>query len=430
MTPFIAQIDPPAAAPLIVFEDLLEKTGLPEGWIPVSSSLLLALTLILAAIVGNLLTKSLILRLVKKGVRRSRNTWDDKLMERSVFTRLSHLVPGLILYYGVLLFPSDALGHWLQRLALVYMYLALAFSIHALLNAVDDIYRSFSFASSRPIKGYIQTIQLLLWISAGIFALAGLLNRSPAGFLTGLGALSAVLMLVFRDSILGLVAGIQITFNNMVRLGDWIEMPKYGADGDVIDITLHTVKVQNWDKTITTIPTAKLIQDSFKNWRGMQESGGRRIKRSIFIDIQSVQFLDDSLKQRLLEIDWLKEYLEERGSEIDQWNAEQQLGGDCPLNGRRLTNLGCFRHYIEAYLHHHPKIHQSGMTFLVRQLAPGDKGIALELYVFTNDTRWVFYEGIQADIFDHLLAAIRWFELRAYQAPSGSDVERALSGQG
>ncbi len=405
----------------------LDPLGLPDEGDRALAVGIMSAALLVVCILANTVTKSLILRLVHKIVAKTRITWDDQLVERGVFTRLSHLVPGLILYYGALLFPADGFTNWLQRMALAYIVICVAWSVHSLLNAVHDIYKQFEFSTSRPITGYVQTVQLAVWIAAAVFAIASLLNKSPAGFLTGLGALSAVLMLVFRDSIMGLVAGIQITANDMVRIGDWLEMPRFGADGDVIDITLHTVKIRNWDKTISTIPTHALINESFKNWRGMQESGGRRIKRSLMIDLQSVSFCDDEMLARFEKVAYLKDYLRERTQEVETWNQEHQVEGDCPINGRRLTNLGTFRAYVEAYLHHHPKIHQEGMTFLVRQLAPTEKGVPLEIYVFTNDIRWVVYEGIQADIFDHFFAAIPWFDLKLFQTPAGADVREALT---
>ena len=396
-----------------------------SGLDPQIELIITILMLVVVSVLANALAKALINRVVHRVVERTKMTWDDKLMGRQVFTRLSHLVPGLILYYGALLFDSPEVSSWLQRMAMAYLWFAVAWSLHALLNAAHDIYRGFDFSASRPITGYIQTLQLILWGATLVFSIAALLNKSPAGFLTGIGALSAVLMLVFKDSITGLVSGIQITANDMVRIGDWIEMPSYNADGDVIDITLHTVKVRNFDKTFSTIPTQALIQDSFKNWRGMQESGGRRIKRALMIDLQSVRFCDQELIDKLETIASLKPYLSKRSQEIQQWNQERDIDGSCPLNGRRMTNLGTFRAYIEAYLHEHPSIHQSGMTFLVRQLAPTEKGVPIEIYVFVNDIRWIHYEAIQADIFDHLFAAIQWFDLSLYQAPAGGDV-RAL----
>jgi miniconductance mechanosensitive channel len=408
-------------------QPLLDRLNLSPVLASRVEALLTGLLLVVVCMMANWLTKMVILRVVHKLVTRSKVLWDNHLMDRKVFTRLSHLVPGILLYYGALVFESPAFTQWLQRMAVAYILLAIAWSVHSLLNAAQDIYRGLSFSASRPITGYVQTLQLILWVATIIFAIASLLNRSPSGFLTGLGALSAVLMLVFKDSIMGLVAGIQITANDMVRIGDWIEMPKFGADGDVIDISLHTVKVQNWDKTISTIPTHALIQDSFKNWRGMQESGGRRIKRALMIDLQSVKFCDEALLEKFNGIVVLQPYLKSRKQEVAAWNAQQQIDGTCPLNGRRLTNLGTFRAYIEAYLQAHPLIHQEGMTFLVRQLAPTEKGVPIEIYVFVKDIRWVKYEAIQADIFDHLFAAIPWFELALYQAPAGMDVRLALS---
>lgn len=394
------------------------------------SSLILLLALAGICVLVNWITKSCILRVVHHFVKNSRVSWDNKLMDRKVFSRLSHLVPGILLYHGAFLFEtlldSSGFRDWLQRMALAYLWFAVAYSLHALLNALQDIYRGFSFSVSRPITGYIQTLQLILWFATAIFIVASILNRSPAGFLTGLGALSAVLMLIFRDSILGLVAGVQITANDMVRIGDWIEMPTFGADGDVIDIGLHTVKIQNWDRTISTVPTHALITNSFKNWRGMQESGGRRIKRSLMLDLQSVRFCDEDLLKKLETIGSLKGYLERRRKEVASWNEERTIDGTCPLNGRRLTNLGTFRAYVEAYLREHPQIHQAGLMFLVRQMEPTEKGVPIELYVFVKDTRWAYFEAIQADIFDHLIAAVPWFDLALYQAPAGRDV-RALT---
>jgi len=410
------------------FVDLmLRPLELDPFWMEKVRVIVQGLLLVLACVLGNALTKSLILRLLHRVVRRTKVSWDDALMNRSVFTRLSHLVPGLILYYGAHAFESPEFTDWLQRVAMAYVVFGVAFSVHALLNAGQDIYRGFPFSASRPITGYVQTLQLVMWFGAAVFVIASLLNRSPAGFLTGLGALSAVLMLVFKDSILGLVAGIQITANDMVRIGDWIEMPKYGTDGDVIDISLHTVKVRNWDKTISTIPTHALISDSFKNWRGMQEAGGRRIKRSLMIDLNSVKFCDEDLLARLDGVVNLKTYLTSRRKEVEEWNREKGVEPGCPINGRRLTNLGTFRAYVQAYLREHPLIHQEGMTFLVRQLAPTEKGVPIEIYVFAKDIRWVKYEEIQADLFDHLFAAVPWFDLRLFQAPSGRDVQRALT---
>jgi miniconductance mechanosensitive channel len=252
-----------------------------------------------------------------------------------------------------------------------------------------------------------------------------LMNKSPGALITGLGAVSAIILLIFRDSILGFVAGMQLTFNDMVRRGDWIEMPKYGADGDVIDVTLNTVKVQNWDKTVTMIPTYALVSDSFKNWRGMQDSGGRRIKRAINIDMNSVKFCTEEMIERFSKIQYITEYIREKEEELAEYNEVNKFDTSMLVNGRHMTNIGTFRAYIEAYLHHHPKIRQD-MTFLIRHLRPTEHGIPIEIYVFSNDIVWAHYESIQADIFDHILAVIPEFDLRVFQRPSGRDLYRLV----
>jgi miniconductance mechanosensitive channel len=258
-----------------------------------------------------------------------------------------------------------------------------------------------------------------------IFAISIIIDKSVLVLLTGLGALTAIILLIFKDSILGLVAGIQLVANDMVRPGDWIEMPKYGADGDVIQITLNTVKIRNWDKTITTIPTYSLISDSFKNWRGMSESGGRRIKRALPIDMTSVKFCTPEMIDRFSRIAMLRDHIERKTKELREYNERNEIDQSVPVNGRRMTNLGTFRAYLVAYLRAHPKIHQD-MTFLVRQLPPSDKGLPLEIYVFSNDQVWANYEAIQADIFDHLLASLPEFELRPFQSPTGDDVRNSI----
>jgi miniconductance mechanosensitive channel len=313
----------------------------------------------------------------------------------------------------------------IQRLSLVYMILAGLFAFNSFLNAVVDIYNTFEIAREKPIKGYVQISMIIISIFGGIFALSTLLNRSPWPLLSGLGAMTAILLLIFKDSILGLVASIQLSVNDMVRIGDWIEMPKFNADGDVIDVSLHTVKVRNWDKTITTIPAYALIADSFKNWRGMSESGGRRIKRAINIDMTSVKFCTPEMLDRYEKFQLLTDHVRSKRKEIVKYNAAHSIDTSELINGRNLTNIGTFRNYLVAYLRHHPKIHND-MTFLIRQLPPREHGLPIEVYVFSNDQAWANYEDIQADIFDHILAVLPEFDLRVFQQPSGSDV-RALA---
>lgn len=376
---------------------------------------------------GNLLTKRIILEVVRQVVKFTRFAWDDALLESGVFTRLSHVVPAMVINaYG-----DDVLGKTPEVLAgvnaAVNIYLILIFLgvFFAVLNAFQTGYENGKKSAGMPIKGFFQAIKLVATVFALVLVLGTVLDKSPLYLLSGLGAMTAVMLLVFRDAILGFVAGIMISVNNMVRVGDWIEMPNAGADGDVIDVSLTTVKVQNWDKTITTIPTYNLISDSFKNWRGMSESGGRRIKRSLFIDVQSIRFADEELIERWSHIDLLKDYLKKKRDDIKQANKERGTDLEILGNGRRITNAGTFRAYCVAYLKAHPQIHQE-MTFLVRQLAPTEHGLPIEIYVFSKDIVWANYEGIQADVFDHMFAVIGEFDLRIFQKPSGRDFQGML----
>ncbi len=282
------------------------------------------------------------------------------------------------------------------------------------------MYETLPVAKDRPIKGYIQIVQIIIYCAVIILVLSTILGKSPFKLLAGIGALAAVLILVFKDTILGFIAGIQLAANNMLQIGDWISMPKHHADGTVTEITLNTVKVQNWDKTISTIPTYALVSDSFENWRGMEESGGRRIKRHINIDMRTVKFCTPEMLKRFKKIIYLKEYIESKEKEIKNYNKENNIPDEIVVNGRRMTNLGTFRKYLEFYLKNHPMIHND-MTFLVRHLQPSEKGIPLEIYVFSKDLRWAYYESIQADIIDHVLAVIPEFDLSVFQNPTGED---------
>ncbi|TSJ77073.1 mechanosensitive ion channel family protein [Rariglobus hedericola] len=394
-------------------------------WLARASSVVAMLLLAFAA---NWIAKHIILRTVKSIAKRTTVTWDDVLLETGVFTRLSHLAPALVIDA----LGPVALGHNSETLAAVetatsiYLLIIGLMVLHALLNTAQLILGRTTRGAQIPIKGFTQGIMLLATLITGIFILAALMGKSPVYFLSGIGALTAIIILIFKDAILGFVAGIQISVNQLVRVGDWIEMPKNGADGDVIDVSLTTVKVRNWDKTITTIPTYSLISDSFKNWRGMTDSGGRRIKRSLYIDMHTVAFATEQQLARWNGLRLLKPYLDEKLAAIA--SEKNQPGQDTGVlgNGRRLTNLGTFRAYCIAYLKAHPGIHQD-MTFLVRQLQPTEHGVPLELYVFTTDIRWAFYEDVQSDIFDHLLAVIGQFDLRVFQNASGSDIEAAAS---
>lgn len=373
---------------------------------------------------GNFIAKRIIVSAVHQIVKLTKSDWDDAFVESHVFTRLSHLVPAMVINA----FGDDVLGKTPEVLAGVnsavniYLVFILISVFFAILNAIQIISEKGKNTAGMPIKGFFQALKLVATIVGLILVLATILDKSPVYLLSGLGALTAVLLLVFRDAILGFVAGIMISVNNMVRVGDWIEMSKAGADGDVIDVSLTTVKVQNWDKTITTIPTYDLISDSFRNWRGMKDSGGRRIKRPLYLDVQSIRFADEELIKRWEKIDLLKDYLKKKREEIQKANEER--GTDLTIlgNGRRITNAGTFRAYCVAYLKAHPQIHQD-MTFLVRQLAPTEHGLPIEIYVFSKDQVWANYEAIQADIFDHLLSVIGEFDLHIFQKPSGLDMQ-------
>ena len=299
---------------------------------------------------------------------------------------------------------------------LIYMILVGVLAIDSFLNAVHDIYGTFEISKQVPIKSFLQALTIILYLVSGTLILSIILNRTPFYFLSGLGALTAVLMLVFKDAILGFVAGIQLIANRMVTEGDWIEMPRYGADGDVLEVTLTTVKVQNWDKTITTVPTYALISESFKNWSGMQQSGGRRIKRALHIDMNSIRFCNEERIKRFSKIQYISEYVETKRTELAEYNRTANVDNSSLANGRRMTNIGMFRAYIEAYLKNHPMVSQE-MTFIIRQLAPGEHGLPIEIYVFCKDTRWAHYEATQADIFDHTLAVLPEFDLACFSKP-------------
>lgn len=387
---------------------------------------ILAWAIIIAGIlvfawVFNFIAKQIILRIIGYFIKRSHTKWDDALQNRKVFLRFSHLAPILVIYLCAGALPP--IKEQIHAVSILYIYLVVVMIINGFLKAVMDIYNTYELSRERPIKGLIQVIQIIVFVNVAILIVSKLLGYSPIAILTGLGAMSAVLLLIFKDTILGLVASLRLSFNDMVRKGDWIEMPKYDADGEVIDMTLYSVVVQNWDKTISTIPTYSLISDSFKNWRGMSESGGRRIKRSINIDMTSVKFCDEEMLRRFSKIQFIRDYLKRKQQELDTYNREHQIDFSSLVNGRRLTNIGTFREYLLEYLKNHPKIHKE-MTLLVRHLQPGETGLPVEIYVFSSDKNWGSYESIQADIFDHTLAIIPEFDLRVFQNPTGDDFGR------
>lgn len=392
---------------------------------PTVESALYFVGLVVVAWVAHAVTRRVLLRIVNRITERTEVTWDDTLRDHNFFRHLASVAPVLVVYFGIGLVPDivEPLEALVQRVALAALVVMMVVAIHSFLSAVNSIYvAEYEHADSRPIKGYLQIVTIVLWIAAVITVLSLLMGRSPVFFLSGLGALMAVLLLVFRTTILSLVASVQIATNDMARVGDWISMPQFGADGSVIDIALHTVKVQNWDKTITTIPTYKLVEDSFKNWRGMQESGGRRIKRALNIDVNSIGFLSDEEMDRLGRLELLADYMAEKREVLAEYRGMRpdRPEGLEPTR-RRLTNIGTFRAYMLAFLRAHPGVHP-GMTLLVRQLAPGTEGVPLEVYCFSRSTEWAVYEGLQADLFDHFLAIAPEFGLRIFQQPAGSDL--------
>jgi miniconductance mechanosensitive channel len=387
---------------------------------PELQTLVASVALICAAWLANWVVKRILVRGLYKALRHAR---DAQLQDFGIIRRLSNIVPALVLSVGVNAVPGlpEAAVTVVRNVCGGFIVLTVALALGALLDIVNLLYQRRADAHVHPIKGYLQVVKIVLYAIATILIIATLIDRSPLILLSGLGAMAAVLMLIFQDTILSLVASVQISSNDIIRVGDWIEMPQLNADGDVIDIALHTVKVQNWDKTISNIPTKRFISDSFKNWRGMQESGGRRIKRSLYLDQQSVHFLSSDECEHLHRFNLLDNYLTDKRREIDEWNAKLEKRGKEPVNTRRITNIGSFRAYVERYLRSHGGIHQS-MTLMVRQLSPTADGLPLEIYCFANTVAWAKYESIQSDIFDHLLAILPEFGLRVFQHPSGADM--------
>jgi miniconductance mechanosensitive channel len=406
------------------YHELLSGTGLSDGMqVFIENTTIIVVTIVLA-ILADFIVKRIIISAITALTKRTKNDWDDVFVKQKVFNRLAHLAPALIVFYALqYIFDATDLVKFLGNLTQTYMILIVLLVIEGVLNALLEIYMKLPLSKGRDIKGFVQVVKIIFYFAGVILIISAFTGEPPKALMAGLGAMAAVLMLVFKDTILGFVASIQLSANNMVNLGDWISMPKYNADGDVIDISLNTVKVQNWDKTIATIPTYALVSESFNNWKGMEESGGRRIKRSINIDMNSVTFLDDAQIEKLGNFHLLKDYINTRQKEITEYNKSLKLEEGVVTNGRKMTNLGVFRKYMEEYLHHNPLI-SNEMTFLVRHLQPTDKGLPVEIYVFSKDQAWANYEAIQADIFDHTLAILPEFDLNVFQNPTGTDFQK------
>lgn len=405
---------------------LLTDAGANNAFARWTGEFTMLLMLILLSYFGYWVTWKLMRKILIPIIQRSKNQFDDLLIRHRFFRKVSYLVPALMLYY----FIDDTitiliLNSFISTILELFFVLNSILIINSILSTINDFYDRYDFSKHHPIKGVIQVLKIVSYIGGFLIAIALLIDRDISSLVISLGALSAVMLLIFKDPILGFVGGLQLIFNKMLSIGDWISMPKFGADGIVTEINLTTVKVQNWDKTIVTIPTYSLISGSFQNWRGMEESGGRRIKRSINIDMDSIRFCSDEMLEKFKKVHVLKPYLEKTEITLEEYNEEHKIDSSSIVNGRRQTNIGVFRAYLKAYLRNRSDVHQN-MTFLVRQLQPHEKGLPIEIYVFTTTIEWGKYEDIQSDIFDHVLAAIPEFDLQIYQYPSNSGIKEAV----
>jgi miniconductance mechanosensitive channel len=405
-----------------VINAYLKKIPLVAGYEQELTSVIAFVFVLGIAVLVHLMTKGIAINLVSALINRIRNSKEDVYNTRAILSRLTYFTPAAIIYHymptALSLYP--AVSEVITIIALVAMVIIVTMILNAMIDTFSEVYKTLEVSKRMPLTSFIQLARILIFFLCGIAVVSVILDESPAKLFAGLGAMTAVLMLVFKDPIMGFAAGVQLSSNSMVAPGDWVEMPKYGVDGDIMEIGLTTVKVRNFDKTITTVPTQALIEDSFKNWRGMQETGGRRIKRAVFINLNSVRFCTKEDLERFGGIQYISEYIEEKHKEIAEYNTAKKVNLENLANGRRMTNIGVFRNYIESYLEHHPKIHKH-LTILVRQLNPTENGLPVEIYAFTNDTNWKRYESIQSDIFDHILAVATEFDLTVFQNPSGAD---------
>jgi miniconductance mechanosensitive channel len=402
----------------LLLNEIFQNLDFLELYARLTAVLLTFVAIVIVAVIVLWITKLIVIRIIHKLVRNSKTEWDDYLLQRKVFQSASHLTSALVFYYSSNFSEIPEVTSFIAMITNIYFVIIFVRVVSGVLKASNDIYLTTPFAATRSIKGYIQLAMILVYFIAGIFIIAAVFHQSPLVLLGGLSAIAAVLLLIFKDTILGLVASIQLSANKMLKPGDWIEVPKHNANGTVVDISLNTVKVQNGDKTISTIPTYSLIADSFINWSGMEESDGRRIKRSINIDMKSVRFCDEQMLEKYRQFRLISNYVVEKEKEISDYNKNLGIENDLVPNGRRQTNLGIFRKYLEEYLKSNPKINQD-MTLLVRHLQPAETGLPIEVYLFSKDKQLNEYEGIQADIFDHILAVIPEFDLRVFQSPSG-----------
>jgi len=398
----------------MIFDDI--KTWL-ENY-PFIYNTLIFLGVVIFAYTVYLITKKILVRAVSSVVKKTKTQIDDIILNEKLLSKISYLAPLIVIYQFIYLVPdiSTLVLNILNSLVVILIIIVFA----TVIDASNELYEKSKRYDRKPIKGYLQVVKIIIYILGGITIIGLLTGQKPWTILTGVGALTAILLLIFKDTILSLVASVHISAYDLIRIGDWIEAPQFGADGDVTDVALHTIKVQNFDKTIVVIPTYKLIDGGFKNWRGMQQAGGRRIKRSVFIDLSSVKFCTDEMLEKYKNFELIKEYIVNKEIEIEEYNRKHNVNTSSVINGRRLTNIGTFREYLKAYLKNREDINE-GFTFLVRQLTPGPNGIPIEIYVFADTTVWARYEEIQANIFDHIFAVVTEFELSIFQNPTGKD---------
>ncbi|MCT4638788.1 MAG: mechanosensitive ion channel family protein [Bacteroidales bacterium] len=404
-------------------EGVIKWANISETYIPFTRTAIIIVFIALIAWLSDTISKKLLLKVIRRIVSRTKNTWDDTLLNKKVFNRLAHLAPIFVIYYFTHILLSESFpdtANTIQNILEITGIIIVTLVINSVIDVAGDIAESYSVSQKKPIKGYLQLAKIFVYFIAILFAISIGFDKSIGKLLTGLGAMAAVLLLVFKDTLLGLTASVQLSSNNMVKIGDWISMPSHNADGTVLDITLNTVKVQNWDMTISTIPTYALISNSFQNWVGMEESGGRRIKRAINIDMNSIVFCSsdiiDDIKSKITKCEFI--------NNLD--TPDNPIDTESTTNNH--TNIGLFRKYLESFLDRHPMINED-MTFLVRQLKPTERGMPIEIYVFSKDQRWAQYEAIQADIFDHIIAVLPLFKLRVFQNPTGYDIEKLTSGK-
>ena len=406
----------------------LELLGINENWSSYIAEISILIGLLIISYIAYYITWKVVRSILIPLFKRSKNQFDDLLVKHRFFRRLSLLVPAMILFN----FSTSTLIHFPFLEAFIVNSIEIFFVVivilifSSILSTINDYYDRFSFSKDHPIKGVVQIVKILSYIIGILVIVGNLFEKDLSSLLLSLGTLSAVMMLIFKDPILGFVGGLQLIFNKMVSIGDWISMPKYGADGNILEINLTTVKVQNWDKTIVTIPTYSLISESFQNWKGMENSGGRRIKRHINIDMDSVHFCSPEMLEGLKQMHLIKDYVTAKQKEIEDFNSKLKIDPSIVGNGRRQTNIGIFREYLKRYLDTLKEINKE-MTFMVRQLQPSEKGIPIEIYVFTKTTEWIEYEGVQADIFDHVLAVVPEFGLKIYQFPKSGDSAIAIN---